>query len=221
MRRVLIDVVGDVSKNIQAHHIDGSKRRRFRTTNQRACEAIDFFNRETGALHQLHRLQGREQSDAIGNEVRCVLCTHCAFAQYNLGKLFEARQRLQIGFTRRNDFQQPHVTWRIEEVRSEPMFAKVVAAVFCKRCDGQTGRIRGNECSGLPHTIDHFQQFGLDRGVFNHGFNHPVCFDGSCKVVVKASDFNLPDSLRCEQGWRRTFLERLESGSSLFFRNIE
>ena len=48
---ILVDVIGDVEKDVQPDNIDRAERRRVRSPNERTRQAIYFFDRESVTLH--------------------------------------------------------------------------------------------------------------------------------------------------------------------------
>ena len=64
----------------------------------------------------------------------------------------------RIGFRRGNDFQQPHVTRRIEEMCSEPGAAKVVGKSFGNFADRQAAGVGRDDGARLADGFDFLQQ---------------------------------------------------------------
>ena len=52
---ILVDVIGNVKKHVQADNIDRAERSRLRSPDQWASQPIYFFDGETASLHQLNR----------------------------------------------------------------------------------------------------------------------------------------------------------------------
>ena len=93
-----------------------------------------------------------------------------------------------IGVGRGNEFQQPHVARRIEEVRAKPVAAEVVGEAFGDLGDGQAAGVGGDDGSRLADGVDLAQQLALDVEVFDDGFDDPVDLGELLQIVFEVAD---------------------------------
>ena len=99
-----------------------------------------------------------------------------------------------------NDFQQPHVARRIEEVRAEPAAAEVVGEAFGDLGDGQSAGVGGDDGAGLADGVDLAQQLALEVEVFDDGFDDPVDFGELLEVVFEVADGDQAIERRLHEG---------------------
>src|SRR5205823_12298244 len=104
----------------------------------------------------------RKSADAIGDEIRCVLGSHNAFAEVHVAEVGDGIHRSGIGFWRRNHFQKTHVTRGIEKVCTEPESPEVVGKSFGDFAYGKTTGVRGDNRAGLAYRFYFLQQRSLD-----------------------------------------------------------
>ena len=221
MRGILVNVIGNVDDDIQADHINRAEGRRSGPTNDWARHSIDFFNRESALPHQCDGLQRRKQADAIRDEIGSVFRTHNAFSQHHFGEPLKFGKRLRIGLRRCNDFEQLHISRRIEEVRAKPVAPEIITVIFGQRCDRKPGCVGCHKRPWSASGVDSRQQLLLNRGFFNDSFDNPVGFLDTSQVLIKIAYANPPDVLRHEKRRRRTVLQRSQSGLSLFGGHIQ
>jgi hypothetical protein len=87
-------------------------------------------------------LRAANNPNPVCDEVWGVFRSNDSFPEDDSGKLFELGQCFRICFRSGNDFEQPHVARRIEEVRSKPAAAEIGTSIYCESGNGKTGRIR-------------------------------------------------------------------------------
>jgi hypothetical protein len=69
----------------------------------------------------------------IADEIRTVFGDDYALAKAVVGEPRHSRSDVRIGVSGWNDFEQPQVSRRVEEMRAQPVLPKIVAASFCQR----------------------------------------------------------------------------------------
>jgi hypothetical protein len=105
-------------------------------------------------------------------------------------------------FRRRNHLEQAQVARRIEEMRSEPVLSKVVAAALGKRADWNTGRVRADDRSRAPRRVDLLQQVALDVEPLDDRFENPVDVAKPPESILEPGrGYELP-CVWCEEGVR-------------------
>ena len=110
----------DMSNDVEAGDVQRTKRGALRTSERRACDGVDVFDRKRTRLECTEDPDQAIQTDPIGDEVRRVLRDDHAFAQLQIQKSRHARHDARIGVAGRDHFDERQITWRIEEVSSEP-----------------------------------------------------------------------------------------------------
>src|SRR5204862_7521938 len=90
-------------------------------------------------------LEGSDQSDGIGDEVRCGLGDDDALSEASIRKGRDARDDLGIGRGRRDDFDEVQVPGRVEEMRPEKMTSKRLRSPLRERRDGDSRRVGGHD----------------------------------------------------------------------------
>ena len=119
-----------MAEDVETDQIDGAERCRFGPSESGAGERVHVFDGEIHLLHQAHDVEDGECADAIGDEVGRVFGVDDAFAQLDVGEMGDGFEQHAIGIGRGNEFEQPHVTRGIEEVRAKPAAAEVVGKAF-------------------------------------------------------------------------------------------
>ena len=114
-----VQVLDDVSEDVEADEIKRAERRALRPAHCRAGDLVDFFDRVTILEHRLDREQRAERADAIGDEVRPVLRRHHAFAESLIEKAEQEAGDFRLGPFGANDFDEVQVARRIEKVDAE------------------------------------------------------------------------------------------------------
>ena len=119
-------VADDVSKDVQPNQIDGAECRRLRPSNGLSGQRVHLFDSQAHFLHQPNDIQHRECPNTIADEVRRVLGDDDAFTQAHVAEMRDGIDCCPVRLWCGNDLQQPHVSWRIEEVRPKPGPPEVV-----------------------------------------------------------------------------------------------
>src|SRR3954454_1292488 len=91
----------------------------------------------------------------------------------------------RVALRSRNNFQQPHVTWRIKEMSAEPGLAEILRKSFCNLRDWQPAGIGGDDGSRLTELLELFKQRSLDLEVFNHYLDDPINLGYPSQIVLK------------------------------------
>ena len=210
-----------MDEDIQADHIDRAESRRLGSANQGSRQPVNFFDRESALPHQLNGLQRSKQADPIRDEIGGVFRAHDPFAQDDFGESLKFRERVGVRFGRRNDFEQLHISRRIEEMRSKPALPEIVAPVLCKSGDREARSVRRHERAWLSGRVDGLEQFPFDFEVFHHGFDDPIGILDASDVVVEGAYADLPYVFWHEERRRRALFEATQSGSSLLLSHVQ
>src|SRR5581483_2407981 len=164
---VSLHVVHYVPQHVQPDQINGAEGCRLRPAHGRARERVHLLDAQVQRLHQAHHVEHGERANAIGDEVGRVLRMDDALAQSNVAEVFDGRHRLAVRFRRGDDFQQAHVTRRIEKVRAEPVAAEIVGESFRNRAHRQAAGVGGDDRSRTPRGLHLPQQAALDLEVLD------------------------------------------------------
>ncbi len=167
-------VAHDVAEDVEADEINGAEGRGLRPADGLSGQSIDFFDGQIHFLHETNHVQHGKCSDTVADEVGRVFGDDHALAQLDVAKMRDGVDRGAVGFRSGNDFEQPHVARRIEEVSAEPRAAEIVGESFGNLADGQTAGVGRDDGSGLTDGFDSFQQRALDVEVFDYRFDDPV-----------------------------------------------
>ena len=176
--------------------------RHLRPADGASGQRVHFLDAEVHLLHQAHDVQRGERADAIGDEVRRVLGVHHALAEVQIAEVRDGLHRRGIGVGSGNQFQQPHVARRVEEVRAEPAAAEVVGEALDDFGDRQAAGVGGDDRSRLADGIDLAQQFALQLEVFDDRLDDPVHLGELLQVVFEVADGDQPLQRRLEEGGR-------------------
>ena len=86
IRRRFVNVLHHVDQHVETDNIRRAKRRRLRPAHRWTRAGIHFFHSHAQRSHQPQRVEHGKRSDAIGDEVRRVLCNDHAFAKPPVAK---------------------------------------------------------------------------------------------------------------------------------------
>src|SRR5271169_10214 len=207
-------VANDVSEDVEADEVSEAERGHLGPADGGAGQGIDFFDAEVHLLHDAHDVQRGEGTNAIGDKVGRVLRVYHALAEVEIAEVGDGLHRRQVGVGGRDDFEQPHVTRRIEEVRAKPRTAKVVGEAFGDFGDWQAAGVGGNDGSRLADGVDLAQEFALEVEVFDDGLDDPVHFGEFLEVIFKVADGDQTFQRRLHEGGRFRFHRGFFPGGS-------
>ena len=117
IRRIFIEVVGDVGQRIQAREVRGAEDRGFGAPHiwpQNRVHLADGITLGQGIRDSCHKSIG---TDAVGDEVGGIFTENHTFAKHFCCELLHKLQQCWIGIDVGNDLQQAHIAHGIEEVR--------------------------------------------------------------------------------------------------------
>ena len=124
-----------------------------------------------------------------------------------------------IRFRRGNEFQQAHVTRRIEEVCPEPRAAEVVGESFRNFSDGQAAGVGGNDSARLANSFNFAKQRPLEVEILDDGLDDPVNLSQLLQVVVEVAHGDQAGKRSIHKGCGLGFLGRVKTrGSNLIAR---
>ena len=141
----------------------------------------------SGARPGLEDLHDAVEADAIGDEVRRVLGGDDAFAEPVVGELDDRTLDRRIGIRRADDFDQPQIARRIEEMRSERVRAERRRPAFDDGRDRDARRVGADDRMRRAIAVDAREERLLDVEPFDDGFDDPVGGRDARQVVVEAA----------------------------------
>src|ERR1700722_17254394 len=148
----------------------------------------------------MQRIQHGESADAVGDEVWSVFRAHHTFAQSQVASFVELLQHFRFGFWSRNQFDQLHVARRIEEMRTGPMFLKILGAAFGDEMNWKSGGIGSDDRAGLAWGLDARQEIAFDLEILGDNFDYPVRFRTPSEIVLKIASSHEACRLRRKEG---------------------
>ena len=193
-------IADDVAQNVEADEIGEAKCRHLRPAHGRSRQRVHFLDAEVHLLHQAHDVERGERTDAVGDEIRCVFRMHHALAHVEIAEVRNRFHRRRIGVGRRDQFQQPHVARRIEEVRAEPRATEIIWKAFDDFGDGQTAGVGRDDGARFANGFDLAQQAALDFQILDDGLDDPIHIGQLLKIVFKISDRHQPRERWFEEG---------------------
>ncbi len=185
---VVVDIADDVGEHVEADDIGGAKSGRLGPADGGAGAGVHFFDGHAEAGHERERSEHGERADAVGDEVGSVLGAHHAFAQAAIAEIAERVENFRRSGRAGNQFDQLHVTRRVEEMRAGPMVLKLVGKAFGDLPDGKAGGVGGDDGAGAAMRQDFLQQAALDGQIFGDGFDDPVGLGAPGEVVLEIAD---------------------------------
>ena len=201
---LVLDVGGGIANNmaedIESDQIAEAEGRHLGPADGGAGERVHFFDAEVHLLHDAHDVQHGKGADAVGDEVGRVFGVHHALAEMQIAEVRDGLHGRGIGVRRGNDFQQPHVARRVEEMRSKPAAAEVLGETFGDLADGQAAGIGGDDRSRLADLLDLAEQFALEVEIFDDRLDDPVNFGELLEVVFEVADRDQAIERRLEEG---------------------
>ena len=152
----------------------------------------------------------RECADAIGDKIGSILGADHAFAQLAIAEIRQSVEHFGKRCGTGNEFDQFHVSRRIEEMRAGPVLLEIGGGVFRDLADGQAGSVGGYDGAGAAMRRYAIEEFALDFEIFGDGFDDPVGFGAAREIV-----FEIADGDAVSGGWRE------ECGGARFERGFE
>ncbi len=113
-----------------------------------------------------------------------------ALPKPQIAEVLHRRHVRRIRVWRSNNLKQPHIAWRIEEVRAEPVASQLHRHTFDDLVDRQTARIARHNRVRMPMLQHLVQQRPLDLHILCYDFDDPVAVRDQRKIIVKVSDRN-------------------------------
>ena len=163
-----------VCKNIQPHHIRGTKSGAFGATDQRTGQSIHQIEPQTKFSGVMHGSEHGKYTRPIGDKVWGILCANHSLAQVSDQECFEVVKHRAIAFFTGNQLYQVHIARRVEKMDT----AKTVAQVFGKRLrqliDGEPRCIAGKNCMLAEIRRYFFVQLRFPVHALGDGFNHDI-----------------------------------------------
>ena len=203
-------------QNVQPDQINSAESRRLGPADRLSSERVHIFNAEIQFLHQSHDVQYGKRTDAISDEVRCVLGEDNAFAQLHIGEVHNRVQRSTVSFRRRDNFQQPHIARRIEKMRAKPRPPEIVREPFGNLPHRQPASVGGDDRARPSHGFHLLEQPALDLEILNYGFDDPVHFRQPFQIIFKVADRNQSRQRRLKKSPRLGFFCRFQPPSGDF-----
>jgi hypothetical protein len=163
-----------VRHGVQAHHVGGSIGGALRAADGRAGERIHLVEAQLELQRVVHRGQHREDTDAVGDEVRRVLRAHHALAERGGEESLEAVHHRRIGVRGRDQLHQLHVTRRVEEVDAAEALLQLRGQCLRKLGDRKARRVGGEDRIGADERCHLGEQVLLPVHALADRLDHEV-----------------------------------------------
>ncbi len=135
-------------QGIEANNVGGTVGRTLRPADDRAGQRVHYIETQTEAFGVMDNGQDRENTDAVGHEIRRVFGTHDAFAETGDQPRFQVVEQFRRGRLGGDQLDQMHVARRVEEVDAAELRAQRLGQTFGQAVDRQAGSIRGDDGLG-------------------------------------------------------------------------
>ncbi len=136
---------------------------------------------------------------------------HDALAEHPVGEVGDGCGKLRVRVLVRDNFQQPHVARRVEEMRDEEVAREGIAQPLCQLMQRDGRCVGGDRGTGPPHRVDFPVERLLDVEAFDDGFDDPIAVRDLGQVVFDVAGSH---ELRRSRGHerRRLGLQHLRDG---------
>src|SRR3954471_10555319 len=121
----------------------------------------------------------------VRDEPRRVSCYYDVLAEPPVDELAYRCDDVRVGIAGRNQLDERQVTWRVEEVRAEPVAPKIVTPPLGEPCDREPRGIRAHNRSGAAHGVHARKQLALGIRSLDDRFNDPVRRCDLRELIVK------------------------------------
>ncbi|KFB72553.1 MAG: hypothetical protein AW09_002256 [Candidatus Accumulibacter phosphatis] len=185
----------DMCQGIEANDVGGTIGGTLRATDDRTGQRIDDVETESEALRVMHHREHREDTDTVGDEVRRIARTHDALAEARDQPRFEMVEQRRISGSGRDQFDEMHVTRRIEEVDAAEARTQCFRQTFGEAIDRQPRGIRGDDRSGRNEGCDLAIQIVLPLGLFGNGFDDQVAIPEQIEVLQIIGGVDVADAI--------------------------
>ena len=188
--KIFLQVLHNVSKHVEADKIEGAKGGRLGTANCGSRYLVDFFDRVGIVEHRAHRHQRAEGADAIRDEVRAILRHDYAFAQTFVKKAEHRARDFRFRPFGANQFNQMHVTRRIEKMHAEKVGAKILRASLGELFERNAAGVRSDDRSQPALLLDLFVEAAFDFEILDYRFDYQVAVFQFRQIVFEVSHGN-------------------------------
>ena len=157
-----------------------------------------------------HHRQERKNPDPIGDKIGGIEGTYHPLAQARGQPAFERIEHRGITRRRRNQLDQGHIAWRIEEMHAaEPdaqRFRQHVGQFAYRQAGGirrkhsMRCQMRGNPCIEITFPVQ----------ALGDGLDHQIALGQSCQMLVIVAGFDRIQQIHASQGCRLKLLEPVE-----------
>ena len=188
--KIFLQVLHYVSKHVEADKIEGAKGGGLGTADCGSRYLVDFFDRVAIVEHRAHRHQRAEGADAIRDEVRAILRHDYAFAQTFVKKAEHRARDFRFRPFGANQFDQMHVTRRIEKMHAEKVGAKILRASLGELFERNAAGVRSDDRSQPALLLDLFVEAAFDFEILDYRFDYQVAVFQFRQIVFEVSHGN-------------------------------
>ncbi|GBD28788.1 hypothetical protein HRbin31_00809 [bacterium HR31] len=185
LRQPLVGVAGHVGQDVQPHQVRGPESRGPGTAEEGTRELVHLLDGQLLLHHDAHRVEEPEGGDAVRDEVGGVLAEHHPLSQDPARHVLHPPDDPWVGVGQRDQFQQPQVAGRVEEVGTEEVPAKSFGTAVGDLPHGQTRGVGAHHHAGSPEPLQPFQESLFDLEVLHHRLDDPVAVRDPVQVVLQ------------------------------------
>ena len=174
--QVVLQSLDHMRHGVQAHHIGGAEGAGAGAAEFLAGQVVHHVVGKAEILGLLHRGQHAGDTDAVGNEVGCVVGTHHAFAQAAGYKGFQVVQHMRVGRGGIDQLHQQHVTRGVEEMDAAETWFDGFRQGLAQLCDREPRGIGRDDRVRRQVRCNFAVQVELPVHTFGNRFDHQVTF---------------------------------------------
>ena len=177
MRHEVVEIVCDVSPNIQAYDVEQTVAGALGQADERPGKRIDFFHRVIVLNRYLVSCRSVECADAVAYEVRSVFAEHDTLAESNVAICRDCAKQVGIGFRPRNNFHQMQIAGRIEEVRAKESAPEIGREAFANLSERNSAGVRCQDRIRFANLVHSTPEVPFYGEILGHRFYNPVAIE--------------------------------------------
>jgi hypothetical protein len=199
-----------VAHGVEAHHVGSAEGAGLGAAELGTGQVVDHVTGEAEFLRLVDGRHHAEDADAVGDEVGRVLGPHHALAQGGDEEAFELVEDLGLGRGGRDQFDQVHVTRRVEEMHAAEACLEAGVESLGQGSDRQAGGVRGEYRVRRDEGGDFLVQVVLPVHALGDGLDDQVATLEQFEVVVVVGDLDAGRVILVAQRRRAEFLQALD-----------
>ena len=169
-----LQLVAYVHVNVDAYQVERTERGAARTTQRRPGNAVYFIRTQAQLLHRVQDIREDVKPDAVADKAGYIMGEDAALAQRLAAEALQCRGHGGIGLLGWDQFEEPQVAGRIEEVRAQKSSPHLWRQYFGYVLYWDAGRV-GTSNGVVTHVRRQCRPEALfDCKVFKDCLDHPI-----------------------------------------------